>query len=297
VVCAGWYYVPADLAPGEPRPAIVMAHGYSGVKEMCLDRFAERFAAAGFVVLLFDYRFTGSSGGFPRGRIIYYEQQRDYRNAITWVSLQPEADPDRIGVWGTSFSGGHVLQLAAFDRRIRAVVAQAPATNIWETYFKQLKPKVLAKRAEWLAAARREEYVGGVAQYLPVVAPEGQPCAMPQAGAYEWFTQTAQRCAPAWLNQVTLDSLEINAEYTPMAHVRLIAPAPMLMLVAEDDLVTPVAQQRKAFKRAGAPKLLVELPGGHFDGYQEPGFESWVTPAVEWFQKYLRPYSGGLRGN
>lgn len=180
VVCAGWYYVPSDLLPGEPRPAIVMAHGYGAVKEMCLDRFAERFAAAGFVVLLFDFRFTGASGGFPRGRLIYYEQHRDLRNAITWVSLQPEVDRDRIGAWGTSFSGGHVLHLAAFDRRIRAVVAHAPATNTWETYFKKLKPKALAKRAEWLAATRREEYASGVVQYFPLVAPEGQACVMPR---------------------------------------------------------------------------------------------------------------------
>src|SRR5579863_2934904 len=90
VACAGWYYVPSDLMPGEPRPAVVMAHGYGAVKEMCLDRFAERFAAAGMVVLAFDYRFTGASGGFPRERRIYYEQHSDFRNAITWVSLQAE---------------------------------------------------------------------------------------------------------------------------------------------------------------------------------------------------------------
>jgi len=293
VVCAGWYYVPSDLLPGEPRPAIVMAHGYGAVKEMCLDLFAERFAAAGFVVLLFDFRFTGASGGFPRGRLIYYEQHRDLRNAITWVSLQPEVDRDRIGAWGTSFSGGHVLHLAAFDRRIRAVVAHAPATNTWETYFKKLKPKALAKRAEWLAATRREEYASGVVQYFPLVAPEGQACVMPQAEAYQWFTETAKRCAPNWYNQVTLESLEINAEYAPVANIRLISPTPLLMLVAEDDIVTPVEQQRKAFARAGAPKRLVELPGGHFDGYLEPGFESWVQPAVEWFEKYLSPYSRG----
>lgn len=288
VACAGWYYVPNDLAPGEPRPAIVMAHGLSAVKEMGLDSFAERFAAAGFVVLLFDYRCTGASGGFPRGRLIYYEQHRDYRNAITWVSVQPEVDPDRIGAWGTSFSGGHVLHLAAFDRRIRAVVAQAPATNTWETYFKKLTPKVLAKRAGWLAAARREEYVTGLVQYLPAVAPEGQPCVMPQAGAYEWFTETAQRCAPNWLNQVTLESLEVNTEYAPVANIRLISPTPMLMLIAENDTVIPVAEQRKAFAKARKPKELVELPGGHFDSYQDPGIGHWVEPALKLFETYLR---------
>lgn len=296
VTCAAWYYVPAGMAPGEPRPAIVMAHGLSAVKEMGLDRFAERFAAAGFVVLVFDYRCCGASEGLPRGRLIYYEQHRDFRNAITWVTLQPEVDRDRIGVWGTSFGGGHVLHLAAFDRRIKAVVAQVPSTNTWETYFKRLKPKTLADRAAWLESTRREEYATGQVTYLPVVAKitesgKTPACVMPQPGAYEWFTETAKLCAPAWLNMVTVESLEVNAEYAPVAHINLIAPTPLLMLLAKEDDVTPIEPQRKAFARARQPKLLVELPGGHFDGYQEPGFEAYVGPAVEWFQKYLSPYS------
>jgi fermentation-respiration switch protein FrsA (DUF1100 family) len=294
--CAAWYYVPSDLIQGEPRPAIVMAHGFSAVKEMCLDRFAERFAAAGFVVLVFDYRCFGASDGLPRGRLLYYEQHRDYRNAITWASLQPEVDRDRIGVWGTSFGGGHVLHLAAFDRRIRAVVAQVPATNTWETYFKKLKSKALAERSAWLASTRREEYVTGQVSYFPIVAKKDEAgktpsCVMPQPGAYAWFTETAQRCAPNWRNMVTVESLEINAEYAPVSYINLIAPTPLLMLVAKEDDVTPVEAQRKAFARARPPKLLIELPGGHFDGYQAPGFDSFAAPAVQWFQQYLSPYS------
>ena len=81
------------------------------------------------MVLVFDFRFLGASDGNPRGQIIPHEQQEDYRNAITWMSLQPEVDADRIGVWGTSLAGGHVLHLAAFDRRIKAVVAQVPTIH------------------------------------------------------------------------------------------------------------------------------------------------------------------------
>ena len=91
--CAGWLYLPDDLKRDERRPAIVMAHGFSAVKEMYLDAFAERFVAAGFVTLVFDYRFQGASEGEPRGQIIPAEQHEDYRNAITWVSLRPEVTP------------------------------------------------------------------------------------------------------------------------------------------------------------------------------------------------------------
>jgi fermentation-respiration switch protein FrsA (DUF1100 family) len=286
--CAGWYYVPADLDPGETRPAIVMAHGYSGVKEMYLDKFAERFAAAGLVVLVFDYRFFGASEGQPRGQLFYFEQHQDYRNAITWVSLQPEVDPDRIGLWGTSFSGAHVLHLAAFDKRVKAVVAQVPGTNSWETYFERLKPEALAQRAQWLAQRRREEYSSGTVNYLPVVAPAGKPCVLAQKESYQWFTRTAKLRAPNWRNQVTVESVDVNAEYAPVAYIHLISPAPMLMIVASDDIVTPTAEQRQAFTRAGPPKKLVVVQGRHFDAYQGSAFTKFATPAVKWFLQHLR---------
>ena len=127
--CAGWLYLRDDLRSGERRPAIIMAHGFSAVKEMYLDAFAERFVAAGFVTLVFDYRYQGASEGEPRGRITPAEQHEDYRNAITWVSLRPEVDASRIGVWGSSYSGAHVLHLAAFDKRIKAAVSQVPLVN------------------------------------------------------------------------------------------------------------------------------------------------------------------------
>ena len=129
-LCRGWLYGPDAPAGMGPVPAIVMAHGFSAVKEMFqLSSYAERFEAAGFMVLVFDFRFLGASDGDPRGQIISHGQQEDYRNAITWMSLQPEVDANRIGVWGTSYAGGHLLHLAAFDRRIKAVVAQVPTIN------------------------------------------------------------------------------------------------------------------------------------------------------------------------
>ena len=132
---AAWYYTPTGVQPGQKVPAIVMAHGFSGVKEMYLDNFARKFAEAGFAVVVFDYRFFGGSEGEPRGQLLWPEQIQDYRNAITWAGLQNEVDPQRIGVWGTSYSGGHVLYLGAYDRRIKAIVAQVPVADVWDTYF------------------------------------------------------------------------------------------------------------------------------------------------------------------
>ncbi len=102
--CAGWLYLPDDLEGDEKRPAIVMAHGFSAVNENYLANFAEKFEEAGFVVLVFDYRFFGDSEGEPRGHLIPAEQHKDYKNAITWISQRSEVDPDRIGIWGSSYS-------------------------------------------------------------------------------------------------------------------------------------------------------------------------------------------------
>ena len=101
----GWLYVPNGMKQGEKRPTIVMAHGWSAVKEMYLDDFAARFANGGFVVVVFDYRNFGDSEGEPRSHIDPSMQIEDYKNAITWAMLQPLVDGNRIGIWGSSYSG------------------------------------------------------------------------------------------------------------------------------------------------------------------------------------------------
>ena len=283
--CAGWYYVPQDATPGEKHPAIVMAHGFTGVKEMSLGKFAEEFARAGFVVLVFDYRYLGASEGEPRGQVFYFDQQQDYRNAITWVSLQKEVDSERIGIWGTSDSGGHVLHLGAFDRRVKAVVAQIPTVN---ARYQSLNAEIQARRAVFYARNRVEEYKKGTVNYFPVIGPVGQPVCLPQKEAYEYFTKAAKE-APTWKNQVTLESLDIYREFAPATFIHRIAPTPLLMVVASNDVVTSSENEIKAFERAGEPKKLVVFEGGHFDVFDDPAFTEASTAAVEWFKQYLKP--------
>ena len=284
--CAAWYYLPGDLLPGDKRPAIVMAHGYSAVKESWLDNYADKFAAAGFVVLVFDYRFLGASEGEPRQQIFWQDQIKDYRNAITWVSMQPQVDPARIGVWGSSYSGGHVMHLAAFDKRVKAVVAQVPVTNVWEAYFARLPREAIEGIAGWHALARAERMTSGKVLTFPVVGPEGQPAVLPQPESYRWFMDMADR-APTWKNEVTVESLENGMDYDPTAFIHLIAPTPLLMVIASDDIVTPTDGERKAFERAREPKQLVVVPGGHFEAYHGPKHLQFFEPQLAWFQRYL----------
>src|SRR6266550_5893250 len=127
---AAWLFLPKAAAPGARVSGVAMAHGLGAVKEMYLEPFARRFAEAGIAALLFDYRGFGASGGEPRQRIFPRDQIEDYRSALTWLSLQPEIDADRLGVWGSSFSGGHVLHVAAYDPRVKAVVSQVGAMDV-----------------------------------------------------------------------------------------------------------------------------------------------------------------------
>src|SRR6195952_5272222 len=130
VTLRGWFYT-ADGASGA-APTIVMAHGFSAVKEMYLDKYAETFAAAGLNALVFDNRNFGASDGEPRQEIDPVAQVRDYRHAITHAITLPEVDRNRVGGWGSSYSGGHALVLGAIDQRVKAVVAQVPLVSGYE---------------------------------------------------------------------------------------------------------------------------------------------------------------------
>jgi cephalosporin-C deacetylase-like acetyl esterase len=120
----GWLYTPDDGSG--PFPAIVMSHGFSAYKEMGLDEYAEVFAAAGFAVVVYDNRNLGASDGEPRFDIDAVAQARDYRHAISYAQSLAEVDAERVGIWGTSYTGGIVLKVAALDKRVKCVVSQVP---------------------------------------------------------------------------------------------------------------------------------------------------------------------------
>jgi uncharacterized protein len=119
----GWLYVPRD---GAPHPGIVMSHGFSATKEMALDSYAELLCAGGLAVLVYDHRCLGASDGEPRQLVDPWAQARDTIAALDWLERREEIDPARLGLWGSSFSGGHALVVGALDERVGAVVANVP---------------------------------------------------------------------------------------------------------------------------------------------------------------------------
>jgi len=282
----GWLYVPKGLKDGEKRPTIVMAHGWSAVKEMYLDDYAAKFSKAGFVVVVFDYRNFGDSEGTPRGHLDPAMQLEDYKNAITWATLQPMVDGNRIGIWGSSYSGGHVLHLGAFDRRVKCVVAQVPLVNAMDNFRRLVRADFFPGTQAWLAGDRTEQYTTGKINYLPVVAAQGTPSALPTQESFDWFTKAGATRAPSWKNQQTVRSLELALEYIPAAGIQYISPTPLMMIVAQNDTLTPTDLAIEAFGRAREPKQLVVIPGGHFDAYVS-GFEQSSTPALNWFKQHM----------
>ncbi len=285
VTLRGWFYTAAGAAGR--APAVVMAHGFSAVKEMYLDSFAEVFAAAGLNALVFDNRNFGASDGEPRQEIDPWAQVRDYRHAITFARTLDEVDARRIGVWGSSYSGGHAMVVGAIDRRVRAVVAQVPLVSGSANKAEQVRPDFRAGARARFDDDRDARFRGDPPAMLPVVAEDPLAgSALPAADAWAWFTTTAKTRAPSWRNEVTLRSAEMVGEYEPGTYVGRISPTPLLMIVARDDHVTPAHLAIDAYEHAREPKQLVILPGGHFDAYGD-GFAASSGAASDFLVEHL----------
>lgn len=287
LTCRGWLYRPQG-GGGEPRGAIVMSHGFSAVKEQGLDGFARGFCEAGFVVLAYDHRYLGASDGAPRGRIVPQEQHDDARAALDWISRQEGVDPDRLGIWGSSYSGGHALFLGAMDPRIKVVSAQVPAICTPRSLIAMAGREGFAAFQVMLAQDHAVRNAGGEGGWIPVVAPEGEPSVLSTPDSWAWFIASGAKVAPNWLNRTSLESVARLAEYFPAAFIDLISPKPLLVQAAVGDALVPIDQVREAFARAGGPKRLVEHDAGHFDLY--PGEKCHgraLAEAVAWFVAHL----------
>ena len=285
VTLRGWLYVP-DGASG-PVPTVVMAHGFSAVKEMYLDRFAEAFAQAGLGALVFDHRNFGASDGEPRFEIDPWQQVRDYRHAITYARTRSEVDPDRIGIWGSSYSGGHVLVVGAIDRRVKCVVGQVPLVSGHRNARRLVRSDFVAAVGAMFDDDRARRFAGEPPAMIPVVDEDPMaPSALPTPDSYAWFTETAAARAPSWRNEVTLRSVEMFWEYEPGAHIQWVSPTPLMIVVAAGDHLTVSDLAIEAYGRALQPKELVVLQGGHFDAYVA-GFDQAAGAASGWFSRHL----------
>src|ERR1700693_5781819 len=282
VTLRGWLFVPGAKGPA---PAITMAHGYAGVKEHGIERFARVFAEAGFVVLVHDHRNFGASDGAERGDVDPWQQIADWRRAISFLESQPEVDAAHIGIWGTSYAGGHAIVLGATDRRLRAVVAQVPTISGYQQSLRRVPPdQVAALEASFIDDDRRQFGGEPPATQAVVSSDPAVPAAYRSPDAIAFYHQPAP--AGVWDNIVTVRSTRAARMYEPGTWISRVSPTPLLMIVGLGDAITLTGVALEAYERALQPKKLVTIVGGHFDPYLK-GFDDSSGAACGWFTEHL----------
>jgi fermentation-respiration switch protein FrsA (DUF1100 family) len=284
VELGAWLYLPDH--PQERRPAITMAHGYAGTRDHGLARFAEAFAGAGFVVLLHDHRSFGVSGGEPRQDVDPWRQIADWRRAISYLESRPEVDASRIGIWGTSYAGGHALVLGATDYRIACVVAQVPTISGYTQGSRRVSPESVDALEDALNDDERAQARGEAPRMQAIVGKDsGTPAAYRTQDAIDFYLQTLGPGA-RWDYVVTMRSTRLARMYEPGVWAPRIGPKPLMMIIARHDTVTLTDLALEAYERAHEPKKLVMITGGHFDPYLS-GFDASSGAALQWFQEHL----------
>ncbi len=280
VKCHGILYEPLEAAEG---PGMVMAMGFGMVKEAHADDYAPFFAEKGFTVLAFDYRRFGKSMGEPRQALYPMDQVSDYRCAIRYLQGLESVDEERICVWGTSFSGGHVLTLLAFPSPgIRCGIAQVPNVYSYRTalsYFGSLEPVML------LAEQGREACCRGDPAYIPIVSREGPAVIMAEEAIEYYLEKEAQ--LETFENRITLDSIDRVLAYNPGDYAHLIHK-PLLVITASRDKTTPPELARQVISRIPGPVTHREYDAGHFDVYEPPLLEEIARLEAEWASEQVK---------
>jgi uncharacterized protein len=282
---SGWLFLPRHRSG--PVPAITMAHGFGLTRWHGLAPLAEAFAEAGFAVLLHDHRNFGKSSVEEPYDLDPWKQIADWRYAISFLEASPEVDPDRIGLWGTSYAGGHAIVLGATDRRLKAVVSQVPTISGFEQLLRRVPPDGVAAMEERFAQDDRLRARGEppLRQAL-VSADPGIPAAYRAPDAVSFFLQEVPD--GIWENQMTVRSVRAARMYEPGAWITRVSPTPMMMVIALNDTLTATDLELAAYERALEPKRLVTIRGGHFDPYQTE-FATASSAAIDWFRKHLNP--------
>ena len=294
VSCAAWHIGAEsdDLRTPAGRPCVVMAHGFGGTRDTALLPFAEGFAAAGLDVVLFDYRGFGASGGMPRQFVSYRRQRADYRAAVAAARALDGIDPERIVVWGTSYSGGHVLAVAAGDDRIAAAISMTPATDglaALTAILRREGPGTLVR----LTAAGLRDVAGAVAgrppQTIPLAGMSGTLAVMADDVAGTAYPAIG---GPTWRNEVTARSaLEVglNRPVRFAARIR----CPLLVQVGDVDRIAPPAAAERAARLAGTRAELRRYPYDHFDVYGPPGRDRVLADQIQFLRRHLAGRAGG----
>lgn len=283
--CAAWLYLPSDT---RPAPVIVMAHGLGGTREMRLDAYAERFRAAGYACLVFDYRYFGASGGEPRQLLDIESQLQDWASAIAHARSRTDVDNGRIVLWGSSFGGGHVIVAAARDQQVVAVVAQCPftdgissglASNTWNSV--KLSGRALADLAG--------SAIGRPPLMVATAGRPGTTALMTSPDSYDGYLALAPNADESFHNRVAARVALQIVRHRPGRRAEDVR-CPILFVVCETDSVAP-AKATLRYARTAPLGEIRTYQAGHFEIYLGETFERVVADQLEFLTRVVPPLS------
>jgi dienelactone hydrolase len=277
--CKAWGFRPDVERP----PVVILGHGLGAVREMGLAPFAERFARAGIAALAFTYRHFGDSGGDPRQLLDIDHQLEDWASALRYARGLTNVDTGRIAIWGTSFGGGHVLEAAARDGRVTAVVTQCPFTD-GPASIRAASPRSLALGT---VLALRDEVArmrGGKPVTVPLVGPPGSVALMTAADAEPGYRALIPE-GFSFEDEVAARILLRVPLYRPGRAAAKLS-CPVLFCVCEQDSVAPAAATLRHAERAPRGEIK-RYPVGHFDIYSGEAFELVVADQVDFLTRHL----------
>jgi uncharacterized protein len=280
--CQAWLYLPEGP---QPHPVIVMAHGLGGIRQMRLDAYAERFAAAGYACLVFDYRHFGASGGEPRQLLDIKLQLADWAAAIAYARSRADLDPARVVLWGTSFGGGHVIVAAARDGNVAATISQCPFTDGLASVLAmdpRTSVKVTGRAVRDLIAAG----LGRPPVMVPTAGPPGSAALMTAPDAVPGYLGLVDDEARAGFDNQVAARVVLNiVRHRPGRKAKKVR-CPILFAVCETDSVAPAKATLRHARTA--PRGEIRLyPAGHFDIYLGDWFETNVTDQLAFLTNHV----------
>jgi outer membrane protein assembly factor BamB/dienelactone hydrolase len=272
---------------GKKLPTVILCHGWGGTI-VGLRPDALAFARAGYLAVVFDYRGWGKSdsrlilanpgAGAPehsgtrftaevrevREVVDPIDQTTDLQNAVHWVHGEPQCDTEHIGLWGSSYSGGHVVYVAARDPRVKATVSQVPALD-----------------SRWVIATPQDRE-------------QTYREATRRARGEEGYPEPGARIIKGLRGGPIRERM---IDYSPVEDVARADKCAMLFIVAEsEEYFDNKDHAGKAYERARGPKKLVTIPGITHYGIYGTARPQAQKLAIEWFDAHLKPQGSAAAG-
>jgi fermentation-respiration switch protein FrsA (DUF1100 family) len=275
----------------KPPPVVIMAHGTSATVTMVADKYAQAFSRAGLAALLYDHRNFGRSEGEPRQEINPWIQCRSYLNAVKFTERLDAVDPERIALWGDSYTGGQVIVVGAVEQRVKVIVAQCPVFGAEPPEVEPSRPNFDIIKETLLRGDVRgspETTVGP----MPVVSSDqvGTPSLLKPIQAFRWFIDYGGRAGTRWNNSVTRVLPATPVPFHPMLCAPFVEAHTLLMVAPEDEMVhANYSVARHAYELIPGHKHWYDIAGGHFGLLNFPGdlFDEASRVQTEFLKKWL----------